>query len=103
MLAYFSIFLFQWSVINELDKLQKLQSLDCRNNPLMDIEKNAATVKQLIIAKIGQLRFLNKSEVCRFFSISSVEGREKCFLCLRTLDTNHNMELIVLGVISFLR
>nr|XP_028579901.1 geranylgeranyl pyrophosphate synthase isoform X1 [Podarcis muralis]XP_028579902.1 geranylgeranyl pyrophosphate synthase isoform X1 [Podarcis muralis] len=53
----------EWSVINELDKLQKLQSLDCRNNPLMDIEKNAATVKQLIIAKIGQLRFLNKSEI----------------------------------------
>ncbi|XP_061480528.1 tubulin-specific chaperone E [Rhineura floridana] len=53
----------EWSVINELDKLQKLQSFDCRNNPLMDIDKNIETVKQLIIAKIGQLKLLNKSEI----------------------------------------
>ncbi|KAH0622500.1 hypothetical protein JD844_024867 [Phrynosoma platyrhinos] len=52
-----------WSVINELDKLQKLQSLDCRNNPLMDTDKNVETVKQLLIAKIGQLKFLNKSQI----------------------------------------
>ncbi|XP_044275976.1 tubulin-specific chaperone E isoform X1 [Varanus komodoensis] len=53
----------EWSVFNELDKLQRLQSLDCRNNPVMDTEENRETVKQLIIAKIGQLKFLNKSEI----------------------------------------
>nr|XP_020642664.1 tubulin-specific chaperone E isoform X1 [Pogona vitticeps]XP_020642673.1 tubulin-specific chaperone E isoform X1 [Pogona vitticeps] len=53
----------EWSVINELDKLPKLQSLDCRNNPLMDTDKNIETVKQLLIAKIGQLKFLNKSQI----------------------------------------
>ncbi|XP_062980427.1 tubulin-specific chaperone E [Elgaria multicarinata webbii] len=53
----------EWSVFSELDKLQKLQSLDCRNNPIMDTDENKETVKQLIIAKIGQLKFLNKSEI----------------------------------------
>ncbi|XP_060609833.2 geranylgeranyl pyrophosphate synthase isoform X1 [Anolis sagrei] len=53
----------EWSVINELDKLQSLHSLDCRNNPLMETDKNMETVKQLLIAKIGQLKFLNKSEI----------------------------------------
>ncbi|XP_054831046.1 tubulin-specific chaperone E isoform X1 [Eublepharis macularius] len=53
----------EWSVINELDKLQSLQSFDCRNNPLMNTDKNVETVKQLIIAKIGQLKFLNKSQI----------------------------------------
>ncbi|XP_053155766.1 tubulin-specific chaperone E isoform X2 [Hemicordylus capensis] len=53
----------EWSVINELDKLQRLESFDCRNNPLMDTDKNIETVKQLIIAKIGQLKFLNKSQI----------------------------------------
>lgn len=61
--AIFLFSMFQWSVINELDKLQKLESFDCRSNPLMDSEKNVETVKQLIIAKIGQLKFLNKSQV----------------------------------------
>ncbi|XP_032071278.1 tubulin-specific chaperone E isoform X1 [Thamnophis elegans] len=53
----------KWSVINELDKLQKLESFDCRNNPLMDSENNARTLEQLIIAKIGQLKFLNNSQI----------------------------------------
>ncbi|EMP27272.1 Tubulin-specific chaperone E [Chelonia mydas] len=53
----------QWSFINELDKLQCLQSLHCQNNPLMGTEKNPETVRQLIIAKIGQLKVLNKSEI----------------------------------------
>uniref|UniRef100_A0A8C3TJF4 Tubulin-specific chaperone E n=1 Tax=Chelydra serpentina TaxID=8475 RepID=A0A8C3TJF4_CHESE len=56
-------FSFQWSFINELDKLQCLQSLHCQNNPLMVTEKNPETVRQLIIAKIGQLKVLNKSEI----------------------------------------
>nr|XP_009679102.1 PREDICTED: tubulin-specific chaperone E [Struthio camelus australis] len=52
----------EWSSINELDKLPSLRSLQCHNNPLMDTEKNPETLRQLIIAKIGQLEFLNKSE-----------------------------------------
>lgn len=55
---------FQWSSINELDKLPSLQVLECRNNPLMDTEKNPETLRQLIIAKISQLEVLNKSQVC---------------------------------------
>lgn len=54
---------FQWSSINELDKLPSLRSLQCHNNPLMDTEKNPETLRQLIIAKISQLEILNKSEV----------------------------------------
>ncbi|KFQ52309.1 Tubulin-specific chaperone E [Pelecanus crispus] len=54
----------QWSSINELDKLPNLRSLQCHNNPIMDTEKNPETLRQLIIAKISQLEFLNKSEVC---------------------------------------
>nr|XP_033792124.1 tubulin-specific chaperone E isoform X2 [Geotrypetes seraphini]XP_033792125.1 tubulin-specific chaperone E isoform X2 [Geotrypetes seraphini] len=52
-----------WSFINELDKLQCLQSLNCKNNPIMESNKNIETVKQLIIAKIGNLKFLDKSEI----------------------------------------
>eukprot|EP00076_Gallus_gallus_P048955 XP_423980.4 LOW QUALITY PROTEIN: tubulin-specific chaperone E [Gallus gallus] len=53
----------QWSSINELDKLPSLQVLECRNNPLMDTEKNPETLRQLIIAKISQLEVLNKSQI----------------------------------------
>ncbi|XP_048794331.1 tubulin-specific chaperone E [Lagopus muta] len=53
----------QWSSINELEKLPSLQVLECRNNPLMDTEKNPETLRQLIIAKISQLEVLNKSEI----------------------------------------
>lgn len=53
----------KWSFINELDKLQRLEHLICTYNPLMDTEKNPETVRQLIIAKIGQLKMLNKSAI----------------------------------------
>ncbi|XP_030053996.1 tubulin-specific chaperone E isoform X2 [Microcaecilia unicolor] len=53
----------EWSFINELDKLQCLQSLICKNNPLMESNKNIETMRQLIIAKIGNLKFLDKSEI----------------------------------------
>ncbi|XP_039594051.1 tubulin-specific chaperone E [Polypterus senegalus] len=53
----------QWSFVNELEKLQSLQQLSCLYNPLMTSEKSTETIRQLIIAKIGQLLFLNKSEV----------------------------------------
>ncbi|XP_075388310.1 tubulin-specific chaperone E isoform X1 [Tenrec ecaudatus] len=53
----------QWSFINELDKLQKLHSLSCLRNPLTEGNKGAQTIRQLIIAKIGQLKTLNKCEI----------------------------------------
>ncbi|XP_062066631.1 tubulin-specific chaperone E isoform X2 [Lepus europaeus] len=56
----------QWSFINELDKLQRLQALSCLRNPLTAASpgsKEAQTTRQLIIAKIGQLKTLNKCEV----------------------------------------
>ncbi|XP_073483687.1 tubulin-specific chaperone E isoform X5 [Aquarana catesbeiana] len=52
-----------WSFINELNKLKSLQSLNCQNNPLMESEKNPGTVRQLIIAKIANLKYLNKTEI----------------------------------------
>ncbi|XP_018426854.1 PREDICTED: tubulin-specific chaperone E [Nanorana parkeri] len=52
-----------WSFMNELNKLKSLQSLNCQNNPLMESEKNPETVRQLIIAKIANLKYLNKTEI----------------------------------------
>ncbi|NP_001088530.1 tubulin-specific chaperone E [Xenopus laevis] len=53
----------EWCVINELHKLLHLESLNCHGNPLMDLDKNPETVRQLIIAKIENLKFLNKTEI----------------------------------------
>uniref|UniRef100_A0A8C0MFP0 Tubulin-specific chaperone E n=1 Tax=Canis lupus familiaris TaxID=9615 RepID=A0A8C0MFP0_CANLF len=53
----------QWSFINELDKLQSLHALSCTRNPLMQEGKAAQTTHQFIIAKIGQLKTLNKCEI----------------------------------------
>ncbi|XP_074079078.1 tubulin-specific chaperone E isoform X2 [Macrotis lagotis] len=55
----------QWSSINELDKLQSLQYLSCTQNPLTEGSKEPQTIRQLIIAKIGQLKTLNKCEIFR--------------------------------------
>ncbi|KAG8516628.1 Tubulin-specific chaperone E, partial [Galemys pyrenaicus] len=53
----------QWSFINELDKLQSLHTLSCMRNPLTEGSKEAQTTRQFIIAKIGQLKTLNKCEI----------------------------------------
>ncbi|XP_060047939.1 tubulin-specific chaperone E isoform X2 [Erinaceus europaeus] len=50
----------QWSFINELDKLQSLHSLSCMRNPLTEGATGAETTRQWIIAKIGQLKTLNR-------------------------------------------
>nr|KAF6302633.1 tubulin folding cofactor E [Pipistrellus kuhlii] len=52
----------QWSFIDELDKLRSLHSLSCLRNPLT-VGSAARTSLQFIIAKIGQLRTLNRCEV----------------------------------------
>lgn len=59
----FSFAGFQWSSINELDKLQSLHALSCTRNPLTESSKDAQTTRQFIIARIGQLRTLNKCAV----------------------------------------
>ncbi|XP_077607853.1 tubulin-specific chaperone E isoform X2 [Crocuta crocuta] len=53
----------QWSFINELDKLQSLRALSCIRNPLTEGGSRAQTTRQFIIAKIGQLKTLNKCEI----------------------------------------
>ncbi|KAL6468640.1 hypothetical protein MHYP_G00221640 [Metynnis hypsauchen] len=53
----------EWGVINELDKLSALVQLSCKRNPLMDLDKNHETTRQLLIARISQLEILNRSQV----------------------------------------
>uniref|UniRef100_F6TTQ8 Tubulin-specific chaperone E n=1 Tax=Callithrix jacchus TaxID=9483 RepID=F6TTQ8_CALJA len=53
----------QWSFFNELDKLPSLRALSCLRNPLTKDDKDTRTTRQLIIAKIGQLKTLNKCEI----------------------------------------
>uniref|UniRef100_A0A8C8GUD0 Tubulin-specific chaperone E n=1 Tax=Oncorhynchus tshawytscha TaxID=74940 RepID=A0A8C8GUD0_ONCTS len=51
---------FDWSVINELEKLQSLVRLSCRQNPLLSQERNPGTAMQLLIARVGRLEALNR-------------------------------------------
>ncbi|KAI5616619.1 tubulin-specific chaperone E [Silurus asotus] len=53
----------EWALINELEKLRALAQLSCNRNPLLDLEKNRETTRQLIIASISQLEILNRSQV----------------------------------------
>ncbi|XP_060797024.1 tubulin-specific chaperone E [Neoarius graeffei] len=53
----------EWSVLNELEKLRSLVNLSCSRNPLMELEKNHKTTRQLLIARISQLEILNRCEV----------------------------------------
>ncbi|XP_004578580.1 tubulin-specific chaperone E [Ochotona princeps] len=55
----------QWSFINELDKLQSLHTLSCMRIPVVGVpdSKAAQTARQFIIAKIGQLKMLNRQEI----------------------------------------
>uniref|UniRef100_A0A2K6TGQ7 Tubulin folding cofactor E n=1 Tax=Saimiri boliviensis boliviensis TaxID=39432 RepID=A0A2K6TGQ7_SAIBB len=59
----FPFALFQWSFFNELDKLPSLRALSCLRNPLTKDDKDRQTTRQLIIARIGQLKTLNKCEI----------------------------------------
>ncbi|KAK0134076.1 Tubulin-specific chaperone E [Merluccius polli] len=53
----------QWSVVNELDKLQSLVELSCRHNNQLTNDLTPQTANQLITAKLAQLAILNKSRV----------------------------------------
>ncbi|XP_010620278.1 tubulin-specific chaperone E isoform X2 [Fukomys damarensis] len=52
-----------WSCINELDKLQSLHTLSCQRNPLTEGNKKAQITRQFIIARISQLKTLNRCEI----------------------------------------
>ncbi|XP_047228704.1 tubulin-specific chaperone E isoform X2 [Girardinichthys multiradiatus] len=52
-----------WCVVNELAKIPFLVKLSCRDNKLPSIDGNPNTVNQIIIAKLGQLIYLNNSEI----------------------------------------
>ncbi|XP_019631019.1 PREDICTED: tubulin-specific chaperone E-like [Branchiostoma belcheri] len=52
-----------WGDINELDKLQNLEELECRSNPVLSQETDKMAVRLLLIARIGGLRTCNRSQV----------------------------------------
>ncbi|KAM6218820.1 tubulin-specific chaperone E [Rhynchocyon petersi] len=53
----------EWLFMNELDKLPSLHSLSCLRNPLTEGDRAAQTTRQFIIARIGQLKTLNRCEI----------------------------------------
>lgn len=53
----------EWTVVNELGKLQSLVQLSCRGITLKNSDMNHRTVLQLIIAKLPRLQQLNNCKV----------------------------------------
>ncbi|XP_071379457.1 tubulin-specific chaperone E [Centroberyx affinis] len=53
----------EWSVVDELGKLHGLVELSCRSSGLVSSDGKPATASQLLIAKLGQLAFLNRCEI----------------------------------------
>ncbi|XP_015124320.1 tubulin-specific chaperone E isoform X2 [Diachasma alloeum] len=51
-----------WSSVTELEKLQNLEDLKFRDNPVLNAE-SPETARQLIIAKISRLKVLNATEI----------------------------------------
>lgn len=60
---FYPLSLSQWGVVDELAKLPSLVKLCFRGNRLLSNDGNLKTANQLIIAKLGQLVFLNNCEV----------------------------------------
>ncbi|KOC61278.1 Tubulin-specific chaperone E [Habropoda laboriosa] len=52
----------EWQSVSELEKLNKLEDLKFRENPILKNE-NLETVRQLVIARISKLRSLNGTEI----------------------------------------
>ncbi|OAD56160.1 Tubulin-specific chaperone E [Eufriesea mexicana] len=52
----------EWQSISELEKLNNLEDLKFRENPILKNE-NLETARQLIIARISKLKFLNGTEI----------------------------------------
>ncbi|XP_068606628.1 tubulin-specific chaperone E isoform X2 [Brachionichthys hirsutus] len=53
----------EWRVVDELAKLSGLVILRCHRNRLVTSDGNSKTVRQLIIAKLGRLAFLDGVEI----------------------------------------
>ncbi|XP_048453044.1 tubulin-specific chaperone E [Rhincodon typus] len=53
----------EFSTVNELNKLRSLEQLKFSDYAMVEHEKNAKTVRQLIIAKLGCLNVLNRTEI----------------------------------------
>ena len=69
------LFVFQWSSINELFKLSSLEDLKFRFNPLSSEFANEEDVYYLMVAKIGKLKFYNRSKV-RSRTVIFIHARE---------------------------
>uniref|UniRef100_A0A6Q2YEE6 Tubulin-specific chaperone E n=1 Tax=Esox lucius TaxID=8010 RepID=A0A6Q2YEE6_ESOLU len=54
----------EWRVINELEKLQNLVQLSCRQNPLLSRERNPNTATQQLIARVAQLEVIDSDTFC---------------------------------------
>ena len=54
---------FQWSSINELQKLNGLENIKFRFNPLTAEYQNEEDVRYLVVAKIAKLKFYNRTKV----------------------------------------
>ncbi|XP_074655996.1 tubulin-specific chaperone E-like [Tubulanus polymorphus] len=52
----------EWSSINELNKLMKLEEIRFKKNPLCETV-NVETLRQLLIAKLGNLKVCDRTEV----------------------------------------
>lgn len=53
----------EWSVVNELAKLPLLVKFSCRDNKLVSSDGSPETLRQILIAKLGHLLYLNNSEI----------------------------------------
>ncbi|XP_067876646.1 tubulin-specific chaperone E [Heterodontus francisci] len=53
----------EFSTVNELNKLQSLEQLKFSDYAMVECEKNPKTVRQLIIAKLGHLNVLNRTDI----------------------------------------
>lgn len=58
-----SLFNFQWFVVDELAKLSNLVRFSCQGNRLLSKDGNPNTARQMVIAKLEQLVFLNNCTV----------------------------------------
>uniref|UniRef100_A0A8C7YWW7 Tubulin-specific chaperone E n=1 Tax=Oryzias sinensis TaxID=183150 RepID=A0A8C7YWW7_9TELE len=58
-----SLFNFQWFVVDELAKLSSLVRFSCQGNRLLSKDGNPNTARQMVIAKLEQLVFLNNCTI----------------------------------------
>uniref|UniRef100_A0AAZ3S2F2 Tubulin-specific chaperone E n=1 Tax=Oncorhynchus tshawytscha TaxID=74940 RepID=A0AAZ3S2F2_ONCTS len=63
----------EWSVINELENLQSLVRLSCRQNPLLSRERNPGTAMQLLITRVDPIlpedRRGSELDYCKMFGL----------------------------------